>query len=194
LPGTTQGDWAMDIAGLYGDPVYIDVDPIGIDGDSGAAGYYRVVAGDVHDWRPNDNCSNDHYQYFGIHVWDDQLGWVNYAWVVLGHINSTYSAGQTVISSTYLHTAAQVGSVASGSTCWPQHVHVEMYNYTNWSRSLDWDGPSNADDSTLGPACSRSGGNLSYCNPQVTSSDAIGYVGGTKTYYAQIDNLYYPDF
>lgn len=184
----------MDIGGYSGNPVYIDVYPSGIDGLSGASGYYRVVAGDVIDWRPNDNCSNDHYQYFGIHVWDDVLGWTNYAWVVFGHIASTYSAGQTIIASTYLQQVAQVGTIAAGSTCWDAHVHVEMYNYANYSRSLNWDGPSNAYDATLGPACSRTLTNTAACNAEVTSYDTIGYVGGTKSSYAQIDNLYYPDF
>jgi len=61
-------------------------------------------------------------------------------------------------------------------------------------RSLNWDGPSNASDAILGPACSRTSANSSTCNAEVTSYDTIGYVGGTKSSYAQIDNPYYPDF
>jgi len=189
------GDWSIDIGGVEDDPVYIDINPSGIDGAS-AGGQYRVVAGSVLDFRPNDTCANDKYQYFRIHVYNSGTStWENYAWIVLGHMDSSYADGATVISSRTTQGTAIVGYVAAGSSCWPQHIHMEAYNYANYSRSYDWDGPRNNTDTSYTGPCIRSGSQPDLdCNAKSTSSDVIGYVGGTKTSFQEVNNPYYSDF
>ncbi len=64
------------------------------------------------------------------------------------------------------------------------------------SRTYNWDGPSNAQDSPpAGPECSRTTSpNGMLCNPKVLATDEIGYVGGSRTTFATLNNPYYPDF
>lgn len=190
--GTATPNWAIDIDAVYQDAVYIDINPSGE--DSFAAGStYRVVAGDIYQW---DSSSNGKYQYFGIHTWNPNTSsWENYAWVRVGHLTPTYTTPDTVIiSSTTLHQVVQVGTVAAEGT-WPDHIHMDFYNYSGYSRSYNWDGPSNANDTgTIGPACIYAGGSASDCNTQVRIFDGVGYVGGTRASFAQIDNPYYVGF
>ena len=88
----------------------------------------------------------------------------------------------------------QIGTIADQGS-WAEHVHVEMFNYSGYSRSYEWDGPSNADDQDYDRACSRSSSpNAAGCNAQVTPTDAVGYVGGNRSSFAELNNPYYPDF
>ncbi len=46
-----------------------------------------------------------------------------------------------------------------------------------------------------GPECSRtSSPNDTYCNAKMFSTDEVGYVGGSRTTFAELNNPYYPDF
>lgn len=195
-PDGTAGDWSIDIDAAEDDTVYIEINPQAIDGGS-AAGTYRVIAGSVLDFRPGVSCANDQYQYFGIHAYNSSTAtWENYAWVVLGHIDSTYADGATVIASTTSHVAQSVGTIAAGSSCWDDHLHMEAYNYSNWSRTYDWDGPqNNSDDAPPDGPCIRTGSQTNLqCNAQIKSTDVLGYVGGTKTSFQEVNNPYFTDF
>lgn len=190
------GNWSIDVDATSGDDVYVDVEPYSFNGYT-AGGQYRVVAGGMGDFRPGQTCADDAYQYFGLHVWNSLTSmWENYGWIVLGHINRNtvrFTEGQIVISSRTTRGTTVVADVAS-SDCWGDHVHAEFYNYTMVSRSYDWDGPTNNDDSTLGPYCTRSGPQIdNECNAQVLGSDRIGWIGGYDA-WSEYGNPYYQGF
>jgi hypothetical protein len=196
--GSTQGGhWSMDVAIFAGQPVYVDVDPFAVDGFP-AGGTYRVVSGGIYTWSGS---GNNQYQVFGIHVYNSFLQvWENYGWVVLGHINPLYGSGVVLCGPTTSRCTTYVGTVATAGT-WPAHVHMEVANNVAGTgyvaRSYNWDGPSNANDLVWGPLCSRTSSNASQattCNTHLLGSDRVGYVGGTRTTFAQLTNPYYPDF
>jgi hypothetical protein len=190
--GGDTPDWAIDVDADQSDDVYIDVNPLSQEGFP-AGSTYRVVAGDVYQW---DSSSNGQYQYFGIHTWNPNTsGWENYAWARIGHIdNFVYpTAGTVIIPSTTGHHYAIVAKVAPQGS-WGTHVHMDFYNYSGWSRAYDWDGPSNANDTILGPACLTGGGSASDCNTQLTNTEGVGYIGGSSSFFTEIDNPYYVGF
>jgi hypothetical protein len=160
-------DWSIDIDASEDDAVWIEIAPQAIDGGA-AGGLYRVKAGAIYDFRPSQTCSNDKYQYFGVHTYNSGTGlWENFAWFILGHMDE--------------NGVALVGRVAPGGTCWGSHVHMEGYNYSYYSRTYDWDGPTNNDDDDFEPPCTRSGAQTDdECNAYMKSTDILGYVGGTK--------------
>lgn len=91
------------------------------------------------------------------------------------------------------HSVVWVASVAPKGT-WPVHVHLEVFKYNCYAKAMNWHGPNPvADDTYLGPTCSRSGGNSSSCNGQTFTTDVEGYIGGCKL-FGELDNPYYPDF
>lgn len=183
-------DWAIDFGVSYGANVYIDIEPGTIDGNYGL-GIYRVVAGDVAQW---DTSANGKYQYFGIQAQTGSGDWENYAWIVLGHIDPKFLSPGTVIAGpSSARATVAVGTVAAKGT-WEVHVHQEFYNYTNYSRSYNWDGPTTDNDTVKGPTCVRSGSSPSACNAEALGSDIIGYVGGNKSSFAQVDNPYFVEF
>jgi hypothetical protein len=195
-----NGNWSIDlwISSTSGQLVYLDINPQAIDGFS-AGGTYRVVAGDSNNW--NGGTGNDQYQYFGIHSWNFTTGaWENYAWIVLGHIDTLqYSSGSIICDTRTTPCTAYVAKIAPGPTPYPTHLHMEVKNYVDgaaWiSRAYDWDGPSNAQDSTLSGPCSRTANpNVSTCNTQMWSTDGVGYVGGSRTTFAELNNPYFLDF
>jgi hypothetical protein len=190
------GDWSMDMGdGTVGDNVYLEVQPQAIDGFP-AGGLYEVVAGDVYHW---DSSANGSYQYFGIHTWNPNTSsWENFAWVVLGHINSfQYSINQVVVQPTTGSSTTYVAKIAPQGT-WHVHLHVEMYNYSHYARAYNWHGPTITNDATEGPQCSRPGPTPSYlrddCNAVVAPTDVVGYVGGSNSSFSERDNPYFNDF
>lgn len=188
----SYGDWAIDFAGgSVGDNVYIDVEPGTIDGNYGL-GIYRVVAGDISQW---DQSANGKYQYFGIHVQTATGAWENFAWMLLGHIdNFSYPTPGTVIAGpTSGRITVAVGKVAPLGS-WPVHIHQELYNYSYYARSYNWDGPTTDDDTALSGPCIRGGGSATACNTQSYGTDVIGYVGGNKPSFAQVNNPYFVEF
>lgn len=75
------------------------------------------------------------------------------------------------------------------------HLHFETYTNNGYSRPYDWDGPDNADDTTLSGPCNRTGSSASGCNTQMLSSDTLGYIGGVRpSYFGDMDNPYYSGF
>jgi hypothetical protein len=188
----TSGDWAIDFAGgAVGANAYVDVEPGTIDGNYGLS-IYRVVAGDILQW---DSSANGKYQYFGIHVQTSTGSWENYAWILLGHVdNFNYPTPGTVIAGpTSGRSTVAVAKVAPAGT-WPVHIHEEFFNYTYVARSYNWDGPTTDDDTSLTGPCSRGGGSTYACNAQALGSDVVGYVGGNKSAFAQVDNPYFVEF
>lgn len=148
-----SGDFAMDFGASQDAYVYIDVNPAALDGFP-AGGQYRIVAGDVVQW---DSSANGKYQIFGIHVPDGAGGWMNYGWIVVGHINRfIYASGTVIAGPTTGHSVVAVAQVAPAGT-WPVHLHFETYTNNGYSRPYDWDGPTNADDTSLSGPCNRSG-------------------------------------
>lgn len=191
--------WAIDLVdpnGASGHNVYIEINPKAFE-QFATGSTYRVVAGDSDNW--NGGVGNDQYQYFGIQVWNSVSStWENYAWVVLGHIdNLQYSSGTTICGSRTTSCVAYVGKIAAGGT-YPAHLHMGVRNYVDgtsrMSRSYNWDGKETADDTTLTPLCIRAGGSSTGCNATVIYTDDVGYVGGTNTTWAQLNNPYYVEF
>jgi len=188
------GQWSMDIQAADNHAAFIDVAPGSIDGLA-AGSTYRVVAGDTGSW----GGSNGGYQYFGIHTWNPNSGiWENYAWILLGHIDTfQFSSGSTVISSTTNRGTVIVAYVAPEGI-WQEHLHFETTNYfggTFYSRSYNWDGPENDYDQDTSEHCNRTGSYGPYnCNARIRGADVVGYVGGRKTTWLQVDNPYYTWF
>jgi hypothetical protein len=182
----------MDIDGTDGNAVYVDVWAEAIGGYS-AGPMFRVIAGTTGTW--NSACDNGGWQKFNLQVKKPDGTWEDYAWILLGHIDTNlYSTGSTVISERTTGAAVQVASVANTeSGCWQEHVHMEAYNLAHFSRTYNWDGPNNSTDTTSTPACIYGGGSASLCNTQVRSSDVVGYVGGAGG-WAQVANPYYVEF
>ena len=191
--GLISGDWAMDINGSDNNSVWIDINPAGIDGQ-GAGGYYRVIAGPTGTW--DSNCTNGGFQTFYVQTKTSQGQWELNAEITLGHIDTLqYSETSTVISDINGRDNAVIGYVApTEAGCWGEHVHIQVYNYEDYARVFDWDGPSNAADTSLSGPCSRSGGNSSDCNTDVAANEGVGYLGGANTSTTEPNNPYFPDF
>jgi len=186
-----KADWAIDIYGMpAGTSAWIDIEPGTIDGNYGG-GIYRVVAGEIGQW---DSSANGKYQFFGIQVQTSPGVWENYAWIRLGHINNFRFNPGTVVagpsSGRMMNVVAEVAPLGNYAV----HVHQDFYNYNYWSRSYNWDGPTTDNDMDLTGPCIRSGGSAYQCNTQVFGSDVIGYVGGNKPDFAQVDNPYFIEF
>jgi hypothetical protein len=193
------GDWAMDLGAAAGTFLYIGVAPAAVDGNS-AGGEYQVVTGNYGYWYSN-VCScacycsgdNNEYQYFWIQV-PSYFGFINAEYVVLGHIVPEWQPGVVVIPPTTSASLQLVAEVHPAGT-WDAHNHVEPENSTNWSRDYNWDGPSNAvKGNYYTPQCSRSGSSATNCSAWIQAGDYLGYVGGSKTSWSQIDNPYFPSF
>lgn len=185
-------DWSIDFAGGgVGANVYIDVQPGTIDGNFGLS-TYRVVAGGIYQW---DSSLNGKYQYFGIHVQTSGGSWENYAWIVLGHIdNFSYPTEDTIVAGPTTSRSTVVVAKMAPKGTWDPHVHQEFYNYAYVARSYNWDGPATDNDLSLDPSCNRGTTSMSDCNAVVYGTDVVGYVGGNKTSFAQVNNPYYADF
>lgn len=183
------GDYSADIAAGSGCCAFIDVNP-------NSSVTYRIRAGAIGSFTPSGCWSAaPNYQYYYI----DRLSgsnWITVGWIVLGHTtNFRYNNGTVIGSGTGRLTfiVADVGS----SSC--PHIHMEVYNNTDWAVAYDWDGPSNSNDSSLGPACVTSGteGNPTTCNAWIASSWIFGRVGGTRSSFSELNNPNYnasPDF
>ncbi len=185
------GQWAMDLNGIHGDNVYIDIQNGAINGWP-AGGTYRVVAGEILEW---DASVNGDYQLFGVHIPNGAGGWQNHAWFVLGHLNTwVYTVPETVIFQGTGRATFLIGKIAPYGAS-PPHVHAEYSNYFGFSRPYDWDGPGQAnEDTVLSGPCSRSSSSPTSCNAQVYWYDVIGYVGGASSSFVELNNPNYPDF
>lgn len=194
--GITPGQWDMDIGAPVGANVYIDINPAAIDGFP-AGSLYRVVAGATHHW---DYSANGTYQYFGIHTWDSTIGvWENFAWILVGHINQQQytTLNQVIAGPTTGHASLVVAKVAPKGS-WDPHTHLEVSNYSYFSRPYNWHGPTTTNDTSDSPFCSRPGPtpicDRDNCNARLTATDTTGYIGGTRTSYAELGNPYFNDF
>ncbi len=184
-------DWAIDLnGGAAGDVVFIDIEPGTIDSNFGG-GIYKVMAGDIGQW---DNSANGQYQFFGVQVQTSTGVWENYAWIRLGHVNNFRFAPGALVAGPSSGRMTKIVANVAPKGLYEVHVHQDFYNYNYWSRSYNWDGPTTDDDLYLTGPCIRSGGSAYKCNTKVYGSDVIGYVGGNKPNYAQVDNPYFIEF
>jgi hypothetical protein len=186
------GDWSIDIDDVAGAPVYVDLRPGSIYGNP--VGWpFRVLAGPVGQW---DSSANGKYQRFYIQI-QENGAWITHSWILLGHVNNFIYSNGTVIaySQAPYHRVTKVVAYIAPPGTWGDHVHMEVYNTWHYAGTYNWHGPNPiANDATLGPACVRSGTNVSYCNAQLLGSDIVGYAGGIQGIYVEYNNPYFPDF
>lgn len=106
-----------------------------------------------------------------------------------------YSEDVVVIAETTVRDNAIVGYVApTESGCWPEHIHVQVWNYVGYARIYDLDGPQNNTDTALTGPCERSGGSDSQCNVQLLSSDGFAFAGGESTSTEEHNNPHFVEF
>jgi hypothetical protein len=191
--GGSDGDFSLDIAGSADSAIWIDIDPESIDGQS-SGGTWRLVAGAISSW--NANCSNGGYQTFYLQTKNLSNQWENNAKITMGHGDTwQFDEDEVAIGETSSRDNVIVGYIApDDDDCWPEHIHGQVWNYQAYARIFDLDGPSNATDTTLGPACIRTGGSDTACNTQLLSSDGFGYVGGTNGATTEFNNPHFSEF
>ncbi|MGK2965891.1 MAG: hypothetical protein ACSLFM_09850 [Tepidiformaceae bacterium] len=168
-----DGDFSVDIAGADGDAAWLDIDPEAINGHS-SGGAYRVVAGAVGTW--NANCPNGGFQTFYLQTKNSSNQWENNAKITIGHIDTfQYAEHVVVLAESTARNNTIIGRVAHTSGgCWPEHLHVQVWNYEAWARVFDWDGPENDEDDVWGSMCVRSGTSSYNCNTESVAPTESG--------------------
>ena len=192
----------MDIGGVGvgGDYVFIDIAPGTIDGNFGSV-VYRVKAGPISNFASKAGCTagatdNTQYQKFIIQAQNGSV-WEDFSFIIVAHVdNLSYPVNGTIIAGPTSSRSTVIVATVDSTTCsWPAHLHWEGFSNTGWARTYNWDGPSSQNEyGDWGPACTRAGGNQADCETQIFSTDVVGYVGGNKPSFAQVNNPYFPDF
>lgn len=180
--------------------VFIDIAPGTIDGNFGSV-IYRGKAGPISNFASKAGCTagtsdNTQYQKFIIQAQNGSI-WEDFPFIIAAHVdNLSYPVNGTIIAGPTSSRSTVIVATVDSTTCsWPAHLHWKGYSNTGWARTYNWDGPSAQNEyGNWGPACLRSGGNPANCETQIFSTDVVGYVGGNKPNFAEVNNPYLPDF